>query len=63
LAQPITVIPESLIESEPTPQQLATLRAAESIGRPLGSEGFLDAIVCLMGARCETGEARAEEKQ
>ena len=33
-----------LIESEPTP-----LRAAETIGRPLGSESFLDAVASLTG--------------
>jgi putative transposase len=38
-----------LIDSEPNPRQLAALRAAETIGRPLGSDGFLDAIANLTG--------------
>lgn len=37
------------IETEPEPIQMAALRAAETIGRPLGAEGFLDRIAALTG--------------
>lgn len=38
-----------LIETEPSPQQMAALRAAETIGRPLGPESFLDRIAKQTG--------------
>ena len=38
-----------LLEDEGPPQALAALRAAETIGRPLGGEAFLDSIARLTG--------------
>ena len=38
-----------LIATEPSADQMTALRAAETIGRPLGSERFLDAIAARTG--------------
>ncbi len=38
-----------LIEAEPDVRRIAALRAAETIGRPLGPESFLDEIAALTG--------------
>ena len=38
-----------LIETEPTTEALAALRAAETIGRPLGSAQFLDRLAAISG--------------
>lgn len=38
-----------LIDAEPEPDKMAALRAAETIGRPLGAESFLDKIATLTG--------------
>src|SRR5579863_10187486 len=38
-----------LIGAEPDPRRIAALRAAETIGRPLGSESFLGRIAALTG--------------
>jgi len=38
-----------LIETDADPGRIAALRAAETIGRPLGSESFLDKIAALTG--------------
>jgi putative transposase len=38
-----------LIDAEPEARQMAALRGAETIGRPLGSERFLDEIAALTG--------------
>jgi putative transposase len=38
-----------LPDADPTPQELATLRAAETIGRPLGSPAFLDRLEARLG--------------
>jgi putative transposase len=38
-----------LIATAPEPHYIAALRAAETIGRPLGSEGFLDKVTRLTG--------------
>jgi putative transposase len=38
-----------LLETEPSAEALSALRAAETIGRPLGSEGFLDRLSALAG--------------
>ncbi len=40
---------EERIDAEPPLAQLAALRAAETIGRPLGDEAFLDKIAALTG--------------
>jgi putative transposase len=38
-----------LLETDPDPRGIAALRAAETIGRPLGSQDFLDKIAALTG--------------
>ena len=38
-----------LLDADPTPQELAALRAAETIGRPLGSPAFLDHLEARLG--------------
>jgi putative transposase len=38
-----------LLDEGPTPQELAALRAAETIGRPLGSPAFLDRLEARLG--------------
>ena len=38
-----------LLDDEPAPATLAALRAAETIGRPLGSPDFLDRLAARMG--------------
>ena len=38
-----------LLDTEPDAEKLAALRAAEGIGRPLGSAAFLDRVAGLMG--------------
>ena len=38
-----------LLDTGPTPQEFAALRAAETIGRPLGSPAFLDRLEARLG--------------
>ncbi len=38
-----------LLDDEPDAERPAALRATEGIGRPLGSEAFLDRLAALMG--------------
>ena len=38
-----------LIDAPPPPRALAALRAAETIGRPLGAPAFLDRLALLTG--------------
>ena len=38
-----------LLDAGPTPQELAALRAAETIGRPLGAPAFLDRLEARLG--------------
>src|SRR5208337_4941616 len=38
-----------LIAEEPDPAKIAALRAAETIGRPLGADAFLDRVAGLTG--------------
>ncbi len=38
-----------LLDDETDAEKLAALRTAEGIGRPLGSEAFLDRMAALMG--------------
>src|SRR5271165_1874585 len=38
-----------LIAEEPDPARIAALRAAETIGRPLGADAFLDRVAALTG--------------
>lgn len=38
-----------LIETAPSPEALSGLRAAETIGRPLGSAAFLDRLAAITG--------------
>ena len=38
-----------LLETEPSAEALSRLRAAETIGRPLGSAAFLDTLVARLG--------------
>ncbi|WP_294535739.1 transposase [uncultured Rhodoblastus sp.] len=45
-----------LIETEPEPAQMAALRAAETIGRPLGGERFFDEIAALTGRDLRPGK-------
>ena len=44
------------LEMEPGAEKMAALRAAEGIGRPLGSEAFLDRLVGLMGRNPRHGK-------
>ena len=39
----------ALIAEEPDPAKIAALRAAETIGRPLGAGDFLDRLAALTG--------------
>ena len=45
-----------LFDEEPDAEKLAALRAAECIGRPLGSEAFLDRLAALMGRNPRPGK-------
>ena len=38
-----------LVETEPSAEALSALRAAETIGRPLGSAAFLNRLAALTG--------------
>jgi len=38
-----------LLESEPSIEALSALRAAETIGRPIGSATFLEGLVAKLG--------------
>jgi putative transposase len=38
-----------LIATGPTPQELAAIRAAQTIGRPLGAARFLDRLEAKLG--------------
>ena len=38
-----------LLDTGPTPEDLAAIRAAETIGRPLGSPAFLDRLEAKLG--------------
>jgi putative transposase len=49
-----------LIDALPPLETTAALRAAETIGRPLGSDAFLAGLVVLEGARSTPTQARAE---
>jgi hypothetical protein len=49
-----------LIETEPSAEALSALRAAETIGRPLGSAAFLDRLAALMRPRSASETARPE---
>ena len=40
-----------LLASEPEPAMLSALRAAEGIGRPLGSDGFVNELEQLLARR------------
>ena len=51
-----------LLEGEPDPKGLAALRAAEGIGRPLGSEAFLDRLARLTGRNPRPGRAGRKPK-
>jgi len=44
-----------LLATEPTPEQLAAIRAAETIGRPLGSGKFLDRLEAKLGRSVRPG--------
>ncbi len=44
-----------LIETGPTPEELAAIRAAETIGRPLGSPKFLDRLEAKLGRPLRPG--------
>jgi putative transposase len=51
-----------LIEAEPDSRAVAALRAAETIGRPLGSESFLDKIAVLTGRDARPGKRGPKRK-
>ena len=38
-----------LIETPPSPRTLSALRAAETIGRPLGASDFMERVAALLG--------------
>ena len=54
---------EDLIATAPDARQLAALRAAETIGRPLGSERFLDRIASLTGRDARPGKRGRKKKE
>jgi putative transposase len=45
-----------LIATGPTPEELAALRAAETIGRPLGAPRFLDRLEAKLGRTLRPGK-------
>jgi putative transposase len=45
-----------LIDTAPTAEQLAAIRAAETIGRPLGSPAFLNRLEAKLGRRLRPGK-------
>jgi len=45
-----------LLETGPTPQELAAIRAAETIGRPLGASAFLDRLEARLGRVVRPGQ-------
>jgi putative transposase len=51
-----------LLECEPEAGQFAALRAAEGIGRPLGSEAFLDRVAALTGRTPRPGRPGRKPK-
>jgi putative transposase len=51
-----------LLEKDPDDDKLAALRAAEGIGRPLGSEAFLDRVGALTGRDPRRGKPGRKPK-
>ena len=45
-----------LIETGPSAEEAAALRAGETIGRPLGSSAFLDRVAILLGRETRPGK-------
>ena len=45
-----------LLDSGPTPEELAAIRAAETIGRPLGAPAFLKRLEAKLGRRLRPGK-------
>jgi len=45
-----------LLDTAPAPERLAAIRAAETIGRPLGSPAFLDRLEAKLGRRLRPGK-------
>ena len=51
-----------LLEEEPDAEKLAALRAAEGVGRPLGSEAFVDRVAGLAGRNPRPGKPGRKRK-
>ena len=45
-----------LLDAEPSPEEFVALRAAETIGRPLGSPAFLDRLEARLGRAVRPGK-------
>jgi putative transposase len=52
-----------LLDEEPDPAALAGLRAAETIGRPLGSPEFLDSLAARMGRDPRPGKRGRKKRE
>ena len=53
---------DDLLDNEPDAEKAAALRAAEGIGRPLGSPAFLDRVAGLMGRNPRPGKPGRKPK-
>jgi hypothetical protein len=51
------------VDAPPSVEAVPALRAAETIGRPLRSDAFLDHVAALAGRDPKTAQARAEANQ
>jgi putative transposase len=58
----VTDIPTDLLDDEQDPATLTALRAAETLGRPLGSPDFLDRLAARTGRDPRPGK-RGRKKQ
>ena len=52
-----------LLESEEAPERETALRAAEGIGRPLGSDSFLDRLAAFTGRDPRPGKPGRKPKE
>ena len=51
-----------LLDDEPDAEKLAALWAPEGIGRPLGSDAFLNRVAALMGRNPQPGKLGRKQK-